>query len=126
MGLIKTLSMKSPYGQLIRDGKKTIETRTWATAYRGPILFVCSQKPSAPESGMALCVADLIDIRPMSMDDQGAARCLFYPRAMAWILKNVRPVKPFPVRGQLGLFDVPDYLIQMENSKQLAPPRARE
>ena len=109
---MKAISMKSPFGQLIRDGKKYIETRTWGTTYRGPLLFVCSKEPKSHESGMALCVADLIMIRDMTPLDEEGACCSIYPGAKAWILKNLRHIKPFPVKGQLGLFDVPDELIE--------------
>ena len=109
---MKALSMTPPYGQLIAEGRKTIETRMWTTAYRGPILFVCAKRPATAQSGLALCVADVVDIRPMTEADEGAACCSIYPRAQAWILRNIRKVKPFPVRGQLGLFEVPDSLIE--------------
>jgi hypothetical protein len=108
---MKALSMTPPYGQFIRDGKKTIETRKWKTDYRGPILFVCTKVPWTKEAGMALCVADLVGIRPMKPNDEYAAHCPIYPGAWAWILRNIRPVIPFPVKGQLSLFDVLDSLI---------------
>lgn len=57
--------------------------------------------------GVALCTVDLTDCRPMTKDDIGAAYCDIYPGAFAWILSNVRPIeKPFPVKGQLGIFEV--------------------
>ncbi|MBE3040293.1 MAG: ASCH domain-containing protein [Chloroflexi bacterium] len=114
---MKALSMTPPYGQLIRDGKKTIETRTWNTWYRGPILFVCAKKPASPEAGMALCVAELLLTRHMQPEDEMAACCSIYPDAIAWVLRNVRRVVPFPVKGQLGLFNVPDELIVIEGAK---------
>ncbi len=111
---MKALSMTPPYGQLIRDGKKTIETRTWKPPYLGPVLFVCAKNPPSPEAGMALCIAEVVHFRKMTEADEAAACCPIYGLAWAWILENVRRVKPFPVRGQLGLFDVPDDLIQEE------------
>ncbi|MBE3109345.1 MAG: ASCH domain-containing protein [Acidobacteria bacterium] len=109
---MKALSMVAPYGQLIRDGKKTIETRTWKPPYLGPVLFVCSKTVPCPEAGMALCVADVTGFRKMIEADEVRACCLTYGMAWSWFLSNVRRVKPFPVRGWLGLFDVPDELIQ--------------
>jgi hypothetical protein len=32
--------------------------------------------------------------------------CEVYEKAFAWLLRDIRPVKPFPVSGQLGIFDV--------------------
>jgi hypothetical protein len=42
----------------------------------------------------------------MTKRDEAAARCEIYPRAVAWILQNVKAIEPFTIRGQLGLFDV--------------------
>jgi hypothetical protein len=42
----------------------------------------------------------------MTKRDEHAAKCSVYPRAVAWILQNVQPIEPFPMKGQLGLFDV--------------------
>ncbi len=42
----------------------------------------------------------------MTRRDEGIARCEVYPKAIAWILSNVEAIEPFPVKGQLGLFDV--------------------
>jgi hypothetical protein len=60
---------------------------------------------------MALCVANLVNIRPMTIRDEVLACCVLYERAQAWVLKNVRLVKPFPIRGMLSLFEVEDSLI---------------
>jgi hypothetical protein len=38
--------------------------------------------------------------------DERAAQWAMYPGAYAWILTDVRKVKPSPVRGQLGIFNV--------------------
>lgn len=53
-------------------------------------------------------IADLVDIRLMTKEDEGKACCEIYDRAHSWFLENVTPIEPFPVKGQLGLFDV-DY-----------------
>lgn len=58
------------------------------------------------EYGKALAVAKLTDCRPMTKADQDAALCDIYPNAFSWVLEGVRPIEPFPVRGQLGLYEV--------------------
>ncbi len=103
---MKALSVKQPWANLIASGKKTIETRVWATDYRGHLLIVSSKKPKIEPAGHAIAVVELVDCRPMTMEDQDAACCPIYPGAFSWILRNIRRVKPFPVRGQLGLYDV--------------------
>jgi hypothetical protein len=103
---MKALTLKEPWAGFVYSGKKTIETRTWATAYRGDLLICAAAKPRTSLSGKALCIARVVDCRPMTKADESLACCAIYPGAWAWILEDIRPIRPFPVRGQLGLFDV--------------------
>jgi hypothetical protein len=103
---IKALSVRQPWANMIADGRKTIETRKWATAYRGPLLIVSSARPAIEPAGQAVAIADLVDCRPMAKEDERAAGCETYPSAQAWVLENVRKIEPFPVKGSLGLFEV--------------------
>ena len=41
---MKTLSLIQPWASLIMDGRKTVETRSWATSYRGPLAIHASMK----------------------------------------------------------------------------------
>ena len=92
---------------MIAEGAKTIETRTWSTGYRGEILIVSSKEPDIPPAGYALAVATLVDCRPMSVLDEPAAHCRKTPKAIAWVLENGRRIKkPFPVQGELRVFEV--------------------
>jgi hypothetical protein len=103
---MRAISIKQPWANLIASGKKTIETRTWSTLYRGEILLVSSKSPRIEPAGCAVALADLIDCRPMVKADEEAAKCPVYPNAVAWVLTNIRAIKPFPVKGQLGVYDV--------------------
>jgi ASCH domain len=100
------LSIKQPWANLIASGKKTIETRLWDTDYRGPLLIVSSKTPRIEPAGYALAIANLVECRRMTKRDEVAAHCEVYPNAFAWVLANVRPITPFPVRGRLGLYEV--------------------
>ena len=40
---MKALSLWEPWASLMRVGAKTIETRSWGTSYRGPLL-ICASK----------------------------------------------------------------------------------
>jgi hypothetical protein len=104
---MKALSIKQPWANMIAAGEKTIETRTWATPYRGQLLIVSSKKPDIEPAGFALATAVLVDCRPMTKADELAACCPTYADAQAWVLRDVRRIHPFPVCGQLGLFEVP-------------------
>jgi hypothetical protein len=93
---MKALSVKSPWAEMIRSGEKGIEYRSWQTSYRGPLLICCSKKPDSRFAGLAVCVVDLVDVR------LGWGTGMF-----EWIISDPRPIKPFPVRGKQGFFDVP-------------------
>lgn len=123
---MKAISVKQPWAWAIAEGYKTIETRVWSTTHRGDLLIVASLKPDQLvldafteefgyavlarqlEYGKALCTARLIDCRPMTKADEEAARCDVYDGAFSWVLEDVRKIKPFPVKGRLGLYEV-DY-----------------
>lgn len=115
---MKALCVKQPYAEWLVSGAKTIETRTWATKYRGPLLIVATKmnrKQWTPEKqaefdklpvGMAVGVVNLVLCREMTKYDEWLARCLLYPRAKAWVTEKARRINPFPVKGQLSLFEV--------------------
>jgi hypothetical protein len=105
---MKALSVRQPWANLIASGAKTIETRTWPTSYRGPLLIVSSKTPKVEPAGCAVAIADLVDCRPMTTADEPAAQCEWYERAYAWVLDDIRPVKPVPVRGALGIYEAPN------------------
>ncbi len=125
MKKMKAISVKQPWASLIAIGLKSIETRTWATDYRGEILIVASKQPDnaamkhfsfLKESlsfGAALCMAELVDCQPMISADEKPARCPLYDGAYAWVLNNIRGVTPFEVKGRLGIYEVelPDTFI---------------
>lgn len=48
---IKAISLWEPWASLIRIGAKTIETRSWATAYRGRLL-VCAAQSGLPKADL--------------------------------------------------------------------------
>lgn len=92
---------------MIAECTKTIETRTLSTRYRGEILIVSSKEPEIPPAGYVLAVVTLVDCRPMSVLDEPPAQCRKAPKGIAWVLENIRRIKrPFPVQGELGVFEV--------------------
>jgi len=105
---MKALSIKQPWASLIAQGKKTIETRTWKTNYRGPLLICASKKPTIHNlpTGCAIALVTLIGCRSMQVEDANAAQCELYDHAWSWMLSDIRPIVPFCVRGLPGLFDI--------------------
>lgn len=143
---MKAISLWQPYASLMQTGAKRIETRSWETKYRGKLL-ICSAKggitkrelryllsiPSFKAGlfsqygteveikdlpfGMALCVVDLIGIRPthkfnIDISDPEFSFGDYSRRRFAWITKNQRLIKPFPVTGRQRLFNVSDERIK--------------
>ncbi len=103
---MKALSIKEPWASMIYNGQKTIETRTWNTKYRGWVLLCASKKPKSNLSGNAFAIAEIYHSRPMIALDEPQACCSIYPKAHSWLLKNITPIKPYPVKGRLSLFNV--------------------
>ncbi len=104
--MMKAISVKEPWAGMIASGKKTIETRTWKTKYRGEILIVASLKPKTENSGKAIAIAKIWDCRDMVPRDRLAACCQIYDRAKSWVLADIRRIKPFKVRGKLSVYSV--------------------
>lgn len=130
---MKAISLWQPWASLMGAGSKTIETRGWKTNYRGDLL-ICSTKNGLSKKafnetvkelgfeeleyplGQALCVVNLYDVIPTSELDFyeiGEEHLGDYsPGRFGWLTDNSRPIKPFPVKGQQGLFNVDDELIE--------------
>jgi len=117
---MKALNIQQPWAWLIANGHKTVETRTWLTRYRGPLLIVASKArlTKAREAafrqrfpaadlvyGQAVAVAVLDGCSLMTAADEPAACCGCYGRAIAWKLSRIRKIAPFPVTGRLGLYE---------------------
>lgn len=133
---MKALSIKEPYASFIIRSDKTIETRTYATAYRGPLLIVTTKKPfdnwlfmidelrkrgwlkkdfeELLPLGHAVAVVDLVNCRPMEPNraEEREACVSWKATLFAWELEKVRLIKPFRVRGQQGLYNVDDRMIK--------------
>lgn len=105
---MKAISLHQPWASLIAQGKKTIETRRWPTSFRGDLLICSTRKPPriALPCGMALCIVEVFDCVPMQRSHESQACCEWYAGAWAWLLRNIRPIQPFAVRGSQGFYEV--------------------
>lgn len=104
-GRIKTLVVRQPWANLIASGRKTIETRRWATSYRGPVLIASSKIPNIAPAGCAVALATLVDCRPMTSGDETLSLCPVESGAFSWIFRDIRRTNPIPIKGRLGLYD---------------------
>lgn len=122
---MKALSIHPWYACRIFAGLKTIECRTWSTDYRGD-LMICSTAKKCKDTipGHALCVVDLVDVVPFERKHLDAALIEskdFQPGCFAWILDNVRIIRPVPVKGKLSLWDYDgpiEYLEEAESDEE--------
>lgn len=104
--ILPAISIKEPWAGMIRAGEKRIEVRTWQTKHRGRIVLCASASPRSDISGHAFAVAKIVDVRPMRPDDKRAAGGIYAPGAYAWVLDDIKPCRPFPVKGRLGIFKI--------------------
>lgn len=135
----KAISLWQPWASLIAHGEKKIETRSWCTWYTGPLAIHAAKRmpPEAQEfwgdelaSGrigthLALprgCIVGVCRLMRCCATEALAPRLsakeLHYgnysPGRFAWVLEDIRPVKPIPLRGAMGLFNPPLTLAQIE------------
>lgn len=128
---MKVLSLKEPWATLIMAGKKRIETRSWKTRYRGPLLLhasaagVSTKDPHMREllallpdtemhCGCIVCRCVLADCLPMDeaflheMEKHPVERLCgeYAPGRFAWVLEDIEPLeRPIPAKGMLGLWN---------------------
>lgn len=147
---MRALSLWEPWASLMRAGAKKIETRSWGTSYRGPLL-ICAAKmrdadaldllhdsdfqrgllPLRQPTGnvlsvlsfgcavalVNLCACVRTDRRPADLEHRFTADEFIFgdlsPGRYAWVTENLRALKPFPVRGQQGLWELPLEIVRL-------------
>lgn len=133
---MKALSIRQPWADLIIQGKKTLELRNWAVRHRGPLAIHASQTvdeaacrangidPHTVSAGVLIGTVELLDIVPLdeesikthSQDHLGTG--IFKPPIYGWKFSNPKILeKPVPYTGRMGLFNVPDNLVEEEIEK---------
>ena len=104
--MAKCLSVKEPWAELIASGQKTIEIRSRRTNYRGKLYIHASLKPKTKNSGMVIAVCELDYCQESRPYDSDAAKCLVGYADFSWFLSDIKRIKPFPVTGQLGIYNI--------------------
>lgn len=123
---VPALCVKEPWATLQVKGIKGAEIRTSRTRHRGELLIVASKEPDwaairvhtaaagmipITHLGMAIGFVHVIDCVPFTPDLVGLAmiKCPVVGTPWAWILDRTRArfIEQFPVKGRLGIFDVP-------------------
>ncbi len=128
---MKVLSLTEPYATLIKNGIKTIETRSWKTSYRGR-LYIHASSTKIPKAyrenqalmslvnnkelsyGNIICSCDLVDcvemtdefIDEIKKNNNEYVTGIYAKGRYAWILKNIEVLNnPINVKGHLGIWN---------------------
>jgi hypothetical protein len=128
---MKALSMLQPWAELILQGRKTIETRTWRTAHRGAFVIHAAWhvetaiaklygiEAESLISGALVGTAEIIEIIEFDEESWPALQSEhLVPDENAngragWRLANARRfTNPIPYRGLPGLFPLETAVIE--------------
>ncbi len=128
---MKALSFRQPWAELILQGRKTIDLRTWPTNHRGRLAMHASQKvdedvcaaygldPASLTLGALVGTVEVVEMLPLNelsweaLRDQHLKSGPFPGDLLGWRLKDPeRLPEPVPMRGRLGLFNIPDELLE--------------
>lgn len=122
---MKALSFRQPWAELILQGRKTLDLRTWQTHYRGPLAIHASQtveaaacrahglEPKTLTTGALVGTVTLLDVVLLNEAAYEARRSEhlagrhFRDPMYGWVLGDPRRLPaPRPLRGRMGLFNV--------------------
>lgn len=126
--VIRALSWNQPYASMMLHGK--IETRRRSTNVRGKVLICACKKEYGYKTvdaisgqqtryriyevlntepscfnlpkGQAIAIADLVDCRPMTKEDEDICFVEYRPGLYCWVFENVQAIEPFPFKGKQG------------------------
>lgn len=128
---MKVLSLTEPYATLIKNGSKTIETRSWKTNYRGR-LYIHASSIKIPKEyrdneqlmslvnlnelnyGNIIYSCELVDciemtdkfIEDIKKDKNEYITGVYAVGRYAWILKDINILdKPIKAKGHLGIWN---------------------
>ena len=122
--MLIALSIRQPWTELILQGRKTIEVRTWATQHRGELWLHAGMHheakvirrfnflPSDLAFGALVGKCELYDCLEFSDKtwDQWRPQHLnegpLKGRQYAWFLRNSVRIFPRPLKGRLGLMHI--------------------
>lgn len=123
----KALTVKQPYANDLVEAKrkdaegniypvKSIEVRSKNTSYRGDLLICSSTQPVFPNmlSGVTLGFVELYDVKKIedfTAEDWANTRIPVEKRGQitkgyGWLMRNPRKVVEYPIKGQLGIYNL--------------------
>ncbi|MCH7567929.1 MAG: ASCH domain-containing protein [Nanoarchaeota archaeon] len=117
---MKALSLKQPFAELILQGKKKIELRTWNTKFRGEFLIHASKIPDKNAMkefgfddlpcGFILGKAELVYVKKYESKSAHEKDKKLHLGSEDWgdygfVLENVRRIKLVSCKGRLGFWN---------------------
>lgn len=117
---MKALSLKQPFAELILQGKKTIELRTWNTYFRGPFLIHASKTVDrqamkkwgfqALPTGEIVGKAMLSGVKKYTSQEEHTKDKHYHCASSDWgsygfILTEVQRLPRFPCKGKLNFWE---------------------
>lgn len=118
--LMKALSIKQPWAELILQGKKKIEIRKWNTKFRGEFYIHASKTPDKEamkrfgfESlpyGFIVGKTKLIDVKNYKDKEEFDKDKELHLSTFDWgnfgfLLEDVKRIERIPAKGNLGFWD---------------------
>ena len=126
--MAKVLSIKEPFASLIANEIKHIETRSWKTNYRGEIYIHASLTSNSLQGRDELKeLVKTIDVKPSYILCKATLKdCILMDEKFikdiknnlqkyicgryeigryAWVLTNVKKIKPIKAKGKLGIWN---------------------
>jgi len=125
VGAATAISIRQPWVELILEGRKTVEVRSWRTKHRGELFLHAGRAidstacqayridPKALPRGALLGVAELVDCFEFDAGtwEKDREKHLnlgpFSVQLFGWILRNPQRIRPISYLGSLGLMKVP-------------------
>jgi hypothetical protein len=122
---MKALSFRQPWAELVLQGRKTMDLRTYRTGHRGPLAIHASKTvereaclrhgldPDGMDTGGIVGVVELVDVIPLTeaayeahLAEHLAGRPFREPM-YGWVLSQPQRLPQMvPVRGRMSLFNV--------------------
>ena len=124
---MKALSIRQPWTWCILRGKP-VENRNWWTSYRGPLGIHAAKGMTRDEyeecrdfaAGLGLTVPPMPDLPRGGIVGRANLVDCVTSHASPWffgryglVLADVKPLPFIPLKGALGLFDVPESALEL-------------
>lgn len=124
---MKVLSIRQPWAWCILYGKP-VENRNWWTSYRGPLGIHAAKGMTRDEyeecrdfaAGLGLTVPPMPDLPRGGIVGRANLVDCVTSHASPWffgryglVLADVKPLPFVPLKGALGLFDVPESALEL-------------